>query len=39
MIAPSVLVSSSLRKLINRSATSLVIIPSLCFNKGLVPNR
>lgn len=31
MIAPSVLVSSSLRKLINKSTSSSIVVPSLCF--------
>lgn len=31
MIAPSVLVSSSLRKLINKNTSSLVVVPRLHF--------
>ena len=31
MIAPSVLLSSSLRKLINKSTSSSVVVPSPCF--------
>lgn len=33
MIAPSVLVSSSLRKLINKSTSFLVVVSSVCFIK------
>ena len=31
MMATSVLVSSSLRKLVNKSTSSIVVVPSLCF--------
>lgn len=39
MIAPSVLVSSSLRKLINKSTSSLVVVPSLCVINIFFPNH